>query len=135
MALFAGTSITCTLHLAPDCRKLCVTQNLNGATRTAELPQGSSDDPSEVEANRLMALSMWLILLCLIYGVRFGFEHPMHSRGFQFKLMLWLLGLVAHGLIFAVDYVRQLCSWYSAFRLGSGKWRRAHAQEHQVHYE
>ena len=92
------------LHLSPDCRKLSIMQNMNGTTRTAELPQGSSEEPDEKEANLLMAVTMWLILLCLIHGVSFGFEHPLRSRGFQFKFMLWLLSLVSFGLIWSVEY-------------------------------
>lgn len=95
------------VHLAPDCGTFGPLSNLNGSTRTAEQPQGDGTLESERLGNKTMAIALWIIFLCLIYGVSFGYEHPRRSKSFKLCFFLWLLSLV--GIIFVYEY--DGCAW------------------------
>ena len=95
------------LHLSPDCSSFSPLQNLNGTTRTAERPQGDGTRPEEVLGNLTMAIACWLILLCLIHGVSFGYEHPRRSRCWWLPFFVWLLTL--KGIVSSEDY--DGCAW------------------------
>ncbi len=68
------------LHVAVDCRSWGTFQNLNKTTRTRDKPQGDGTSQTEEAGNQGMAIAVWLIVLCVTYGVFFSFEHPRPSR-------------------------------------------------------
>ena len=94
------------IHVSSDCKSFGSTQNLNGTTRTREKPQGDGSVPSEVEGNENFALALWIILMCMYYGVYFSFEHPRQSRALLFLAMVWI---IAQEGVWKVDF--DDCAW------------------------
>ena len=91
------------VHLAPDCSSFSALSNLNGSTRAeANHYVGDGSKPAEVAGNEGMAIACWLILLCIIYGVSFGFEHPLRAKSMKLNFFVWLMGLA--GYIFVFQY-------------------------------
>ena len=64
------------LHASPNCGTWSPFALLNGSTRTLDLPQGDGTMESEEEGNKLAAIALWLICMCVVYGVFFTLESP-----------------------------------------------------------
>jgi len=94
------------LHVAVDCKSWTPFQNLNKTTRTLELPQGDGTLEHEKIGNQGMAIALWLILLCVTYGVFFTLEHPKTSRVWRLPIVLFLLSLTG---MYLMDIDQ--CAW------------------------
>ena len=90
-------------HLSPTCTYWITMQNMNHkTTRTHDRPEGDGTLECEEMANREMAVALWIVLLCIAYGVFFSLEHPVTSRLWRLPLVLFLLEVVGI-FVFEVD--------------------------------
>ena len=105
------------LHASPSCTTWTPFQALNETTRTLDRPEGDGTLEKEVEGNRLMAISLFLVIMCIAYGVFFTLEHPKPSRVWRLPLVLFLLTLPG---IFLVEFDQ--CAWVKR----PGDWDPAH---------
>ena len=97
------------VHLSPDCGSFSISMNANPnlCTRTKDKPQGDGTLPKEVQGNITFAEALWILWLCVRYGVSVSLEHPTQSKAFYFQLLAFLLD---NGYLFKVVY--DSCAWY-----------------------
>ena len=82
------------LHSSPSCGGWTPFGILNGTTRSLDLPRGDGTLEREVEGNRLVAISIWVVIRWILGGVFFTMEHPLPSRLWRLPLMQFIRSLV-----------------------------------------
>ena len=93
-------------HWSFPCSSWTPFSHFCGTSRSGEEPLGDGTHEREVKGNEQAAITLCMVIICIIFGVFFSVEHPLKSRFWGLPLVVFLMSL-AGMYVFEVDE----CAW------------------------